>query len=382
VSSRPRDGRRPPAMMPALGPVTSSVVFHGIAGAPDPPANANAWSEVLPTLLREGLAGLALDALDGIEMPDGDAIRSTLLSAHRAEIAMSSIARSKAGDVIGILDAAGIGSVVIKGPAIAARYPRPAARPFEDLDLVVPTERFADALEALEAVGFVSPPAPRAWFARRCREGVNLWRRDGASVDVHHRIPPWAFGRRLTFGRLRRDAVSLRIGDADVTVASDAHNTLIAALQLVGFRTASAMKLKAWRDVYELSRVVDPRVLASESRAVDLGWYLASILAELPTYARPTDLLTALDDDSVAPPWKRARLRAVVPPSIGARNFSVGRVFRLPVSNGLAYLVAKAVPSRSFLTDVYGSPWAYLRWWRGAQEHLLDSAAPGVAPPT
>src|SRR5262249_38828352 len=114
--------------------------------------------------------------------------------------------------------------------------------------------------------------------------------------------------------------------------------------------------------------------LASESRVVDLAWFIVSVLGELPPYARPAAVLDAFHDVQM-PRWKLARLRAIMPPSIGARNFSVGRLFRLPVWNGLAYLTAKAVPSGSFLADVYGSRWAYLPWWRGAGENLIDSAA-------
>ena len=69
-----------------------------------------------------------------------------------------------------------------------------------------------------------------------------------------------------------------------------------------------------------------------------------------------------------------ARLRRLVPPAIGSRNYSVGRLSRLPPANGLAYLAAKALPSQEFLRTVCGSRWAYLRWWRGAHEHLMDSA--------
>jgi putative nucleotidyltransferase-like protein len=363
-----------PVLMPNLGPVTSAVLFHGIEGAPAPPHDASAWDAVLPTLVREGLAGLALDSLGGETFEGVDDIRSTLVAAHRAEIAMSSIARSKTDEVVGLLSMTGIGAVVVKGPGIAARYRRPAARPYEDLDIVVATGRFRDALTALDTHGFVGPPAPRPWFPILCREGVNLWRGDGASIDLHHRVPPWIFGRRLNYARLRRSSRLIEQGGTEMRVAGDVHNLLIAALQLVGFRTAAAMKLKAWRDVYELGSVVDPNELASESRALDLEWYVASVLAELPPYARHDGPLEALGRVA-GHRWKRARLRAVMPPSIGSRNFSVGRLFRLPVPNGMAYLTAKAVPSRSFLVDMYGSRWAYVRWWRGAGEHLLESAA-------
>jgi hypothetical protein len=112
---------------------------------------------------------------------------------------------------------------------------------------------------------------------------------------------------------------------------------------------------------------------------VGLDWYLALVLRQMPPYAIPTELVRALGD--VASNTRQSiRLRQLVPPALGARNYSIGRLFRLPLANGLAYAAAKTFPSGRFLEELYGSRWAFPRWWWSAQEHFLESAAPHPAP--
>ena len=45
--------------------------------------------------------------------------------------------------------------VVLKGPALASRYPEPGLRPMEDIDLLLPSEQHQDALRALAGAGWV-----------------------------------------------------------------------------------------------------------------------------------------------------------------------------------------------------------------------------------
>jgi len=353
--------------------VTIATLFHGVQGAPLAPADPASWQRELPTLIEEGLAGLAIGALDRSQATIEPALREQLIDVHRAEIVMSRVAQAWAPEAVSRLHADAVDAVVVKGPAVAMFYPRPGLRPFEDVDVLVPRERFRIAMHALALDGFVRPVPPRGYFPLLCREGVNMWRPDGASIDLHHRIPPWAFTGAMTFDRIRRTSFPLDLGRGIVQVASSSHNLLIAALQIIGYRAGSSIKLKAWRDIYELAGRCEVSEAAREARVLKLDWFLALVLRQLPSYARPGALLEAL---GAARPTRgqMARLRGLVPPAIGSRNYSVGRLYRLPPANGLAYLAAKAFPSQEFLRNVCGSRWAYVKWWRGAQEHLMDSA--------
>lgn len=363
----------PTKLFPEIGPVSEAVLFHGVPGAPLPPTDPASWERELPVLLAEGLAGMALAAIDG----GADRLRGVadaLRDAHRAEIAMSRVAEAWAPLVLEHLRRDGVPTVVVKGPVVAQFYPESRLRPFEDIDVLVPPERFRPAIASLARQGFTVPVSPRDFFFTRCREGVNLGRADGASIDLHHRITPWTFTQRLTFDRVQAGSTPLSLGRGVVQAASPLHNLLIAALQIVGHRAGLAQKLKAWRDVHELAGHCAPDEAAREARDVGLGWFLALVLREIPAHARPNELARALGD--VRPTrTQAARLRHLVPPSIGARNYSVGRLFRLPMANGISYIFAKTVPSGRFLRQIYGSRWAYPAWWRNAQEHLLESAA-------
>ena len=368
----------PQRLLPRLGPVTIAVLFHGLQGAPSAPSEPHAWHRELPVLIAEGLAGLALGVLDGSQAKADQTLRERLTAVHRAEIAMSRVAQAWAPDALCRLQEHGIDAVVVKGPAVAMLYPRPGLRPFEDVDVLVPPERFLTAMDALERDGFYRPVPPRGYFPLLCREGVNMGRADGASIDLHHRVPPWAFTGRMTFDRVHRARVPLDLGRGVVQAASTTHNLLIAALQIIGYRAGPSNKLKAWRDVHELAGHCEAEDTAREARDLNLDWFLALVLREMPSYARPIALLEALGPASPGRA-QMARLRRMVPPAIGSRHYSVGRLYRLPPANGLAYLAAKAFPSQEFLRNLYGSRWAYARWWRGAHEHLMDSA---IARPT
>ncbi len=362
-----------PRLLPPLGPVTVATLFHGLPGAPLAPSDPAAWRRELPVLIEEGLSGLALGALDRSQATIEPALRDQLIDVHRAEIVMSRVAQAWAPEAVSRLHADAVDAVVVKGPAVAMFYPRPGLRPFEDVDVLVPRERFRIAMHALALDGFVRPVPPRGYFPLLCREGVNMWRPDGASIDLHHRIPPWAFTRPMTFDRIRGTSVPLDLGRGIVQAASAPHNLLIAALQIIGYRAGSSIKLKAWRDIYELAGRCEVSEAAREARVLKLDWFLALVLRELPPYARPSALLEALGPPRPAR-GQMARLRGLVPPALGSRNYSVGRLYRLPPANGLAYLAAKVFPSQAFLRNVCGSRWAYVRWWQGAQGHLMDSA--------
>jgi putative nucleotidyltransferase-like protein len=76
---------------------------------------------------------------------------------------------------VGPLTAAALEPVVFKGPAVAARYPRPGLRPMEDIDLLLPRADHARALSALTAAG---------WTVARAAEGEQY-----DTVLTHPEVP-------------------------------------------------------------------------------------------------------------------------------------------------------------------------------------------------
>lgn len=62
---------------------------------------------------------------------------------------------------VGPLASAGIEPVVLKGPAVAVRYPGTGLRPFDDLDLLVPRRQHAAAVDVLVRSGWTQSRSPR-----------------------------------------------------------------------------------------------------------------------------------------------------------------------------------------------------------------------------
>jgi hypothetical protein len=356
-----------------MGRATKQALFHGIEGAPSG-ATPEDWARDLHPIAHHRLAGLALAAIaaDGTKL---DRRTEELLTQTRdTDVVRSMASEVAAPAAIARLQDVGVPAVVTKGPGIAATYPEPSLRPFRDIDILVPPERFVLAKRALEATGFHRLPErqrPRRYFDLRCREAVNLFRDDGTSIDLHHRIPPWIWGRRLSFRAIRDRARPFELPAGDVLVADRLDNLLIACLHLISDGGRPGQTLLIWRDLVSLAHATDPQIAAAEARRVDLDWCLALILGALPPFARPLELL-----DRLGPPrprWGDAfRLRHLLPPAVGSRHV-VGQVFRLPLPNAASFMAGYLVPSRSFLRDRYGSPNAYGRWWGDAFGRLREA---------
>ncbi|GGC05552.1 nucleotidyltransferase family protein [Cellulomonas carbonis] len=115
------------------------------------------------------------------------------------------------------LDAAGVPWVCVKGPVVAALHEaRGEVRPFTDLDLLVPPERFADALRALSTAGSVLLDRNFALLRSRVPGEVDLRAPLGTMLDLH-----WTLVNRSE--RRRRAAVPtarLLATRVDVTTAA------------------------------------------------------------------------------------------------------------------------------------------------------------------
>ena len=103
---------------------------------------------------------------------------------------------------VDVLQAAGIDVVVFKGAALGVlEYQGVGVRPMDDLDLLVPEDHAADALEALLAAGWQpgDVPLPRPLGAlpeafRRFRHGAPLHGPGGYDADLHwHATEAWCW---------------------------------------------------------------------------------------------------------------------------------------------------------------------------------------------
>jgi hypothetical protein len=356
-----------------MGAATEQALFYGIDGAPSG-SGPQDWAQDLHVIVHHRLAGLALAAVTADGATLDHRTEDLLTQARDTDMVRSMASEVAAPAAIATLREAGVSSVVTKGPGIADTYPQPALRPFRDIDILVPEEGFLRARRALEATGFHSLPdreRPRAYFDLRCREAVNLFREDGTSIDLHHHVPPWIWGRRLSFRDIRDRARPLQLPAGIVPVAARLHNLLIACLHLISDGGRPGQTLMIWRDLASLAHTTDPRMGAEEAQRVGLDWCLAFVLRALPEFARPRELLRHLG--RTRPDRADAfRLRHLLPPAVGSRHV-VGQAFRLPFPNAVSFMAGYLLPSRAFLKRRYGSPNAYHRWWGDAFGRLREA---------
>lgn len=86
------------------------------------------------------------------------------------------------------LAAAGIRTVVLKGPPLAARlYPDPSLRPSQDLDLMVAPADLDRAAAALEALGYQAEKGLLARYYRENHHHIHLHRDNTPPLELHFR---------------------------------------------------------------------------------------------------------------------------------------------------------------------------------------------------
>lgn len=82
---------------------------------------------------------------------------------------------------------AGLEPLVIKGAALAARYPAPGLRPMDDVDLVMPRDRVDAALAVLRGAGWRTAPVPG-----RHHETVLVHPQvPGLPLELHRSLSTW-----------------------------------------------------------------------------------------------------------------------------------------------------------------------------------------------
>ena len=111
------------------------------------------------------------------------------LAAGRHEAASHHlVVRGVLARVGAVLDAAGIPWLVFKGPVLSSSmYCDPGMRRYSDLDVLVPPDRFAEAVAAMEAAGYWNPVtswSPQVYF----RAGAIAFNVGWISVDLHWHV--------------------------------------------------------------------------------------------------------------------------------------------------------------------------------------------------
>ena len=117
-----------------------------------------------------------------------DDVLERLAAGRREAASHHLVVRGVLARVGAVLDAAGIPWLVFKGPVLSSSmYCDPGMRRYSDLDVLVPPDRFADAVAAMEAAGYWNPVtswSPQVYF----RAGAIAFNVGWISVDLHWHV--------------------------------------------------------------------------------------------------------------------------------------------------------------------------------------------------
>jgi hypothetical protein len=130
----------------------------------------------------------------------------------------------RAAEAIAVLHDAGIETLVTKGASLATlSYGDVGVRPMDDVDVLVPLERTADAIAALAGAGWVpGHENPLAWT--KVHHSLGFAGRDGGNLDLHW----FSLWQPASDEPLWRAAVALELGGAS-TRAPCAEDQLLLA---------------------------------------------------------------------------------------------------------------------------------------------------------
>ena len=354
-------------LFPEIGPWTEAALWHGVHPVPIPDAPL---SDELNTICDQRLAPLMLGYLKktGAECTDAD--RDVLQTSAYLWSSRTHQVLKSGQPLLDSLRRAGIQCVVSKGPGIAATYNSFQERPFSDIDILVARADFKAATIVAKSHGFTElrdSRQPWPYFDRWCREGVNMKTDDGASIDLHHHVPPWFWSRDFLTDDLVPRGWPRAIRGAEIPCLSNEDNLLLAALHVVSDRNHPGATLMVWRDVVQLSAACPSSIAGSQARAAGLACWLLAVLQALPEGLRPQPLIDDLlkYPSELKAPWRVAALLSDPAAKLGVK---ATQVLRLPLANGLAYAGGMLLPRKAFLVDEYPESRGgrYRRWWSRA----------------
>lgn len=183
----------------AAGPYSHA--FDWLGDVPDD----EAWNLIIQQATGESMMGLLAEhsvarwSLSPFQL-------DRLRTAHHRVMARQVRLERMLIDVVEYLRAVGdVELIVLKGVALAhTAYSSPELRPSSDADVLVPNDRFVEALQLLVSNGAQRVlPERRRGFDERFAKDVPLWI-DGLPLDLHRTLAVGAIGDRLPLRRMEQ----------------------------------------------------------------------------------------------------------------------------------------------------------------------------------
>lgn len=203
---------------PAVEPLLRFVAAWGLADAPEPaqvrPLDATVWNAFLGRVVSQRLTGHLVPALATGALPATADQYTAAVQAHLRAVHHVLLLEQRTLRLAHHFAEAGIEVRWLKGTAVSQLdYPQPSPRLFADVDVLVPSDRFGDAVSLLCATGYRRPwPEPRPGFDRRFGKSALLVDRDGYQVDLHRTFAMGFFGLRIVLDDLFASASAFTLG--------------------------------------------------------------------------------------------------------------------------------------------------------------------------
>jgi hypothetical protein len=305
--------------------------------------------------IHHNVVGYALAAARAGRLQLPDEAHRALTNAHLRRVARTGLLRREAGQIASLIAETGVTPIFVKGLAIGDRfYADWRARPYADLDLMVPADALDAVTTSLAAEGYAVVEEFRPGYAARFGHDVHVRRYQGTTpldVELHWRIGDDRVGSPLGHATLLRAAERISVGGMAIVVPSLPNQLLIAAVHLLSDRArrlswindirlmAEPAGTQEWEEAFATAEAIGGGLLWVLNRALDYVEYHLGLERDRPLPAGPP------------PPY--GPLRAVEELDVAASPH-VGRLVALRGVDRLRYLGAVFVPTRAGLEGTVG----------------------------
>lgn len=375
-----------------LAPDTAQVRAQGCVPARD-------WNDVLYLADGHGITPLLYQLwrrLDVLALIPDDA-RTRMAQAYLDNSARNADARREFGELMRLMERAGVETIVMKGlPLLAQLYPDPAERVLYDFDLLARDERSARrGYEALLAAGFTPVPAkpgavvqkhlPSVWrlngFVRRgylfdvaqprpVEMHLTLWDTGWRGLDVLPLADAWQRSERITLDGVAARVLSLQ--DTVIHLCVHLATHLVEREARVGQAIDIARLLAKYSAELDWERIVETSERAHVTRFLYLALRAANTLTGAPL--PPQTILDQIRKRTPAPlrTWVEQHGAHDVL-AMDYRNTDLHRAYALTFAATRTWrekarvLRFALLPSMDALQAEYGGrgPWLYARHLQG-----------------
>lgn len=241
---------------PDLSLWTRTVAAVGLPGVDPsilPSLTDPAWSKLLATVRQHRLVGLLHAA--AVELPLSPTRRAEVRRLHAPEVAWQLTLEEHAAGLARLFERTGVRFLLLKGFALADRYPDRSWRPFADLDVLVAPESYDAAHEALRAVGAARRGTSLGpVFDRRYGKSITHRMPGGYEVDAHRTLVIGSFGLSVDVPSLFSSAGSVEVRGTLVPALAAADLAVHAAYTAV---LSIPFRLRSLRDVVQVLAACD-----------------------------------------------------------------------------------------------------------------------------